>query len=161
LMKKSETLEEEAREMLRHFRLGSAAKQAIDLRLETLAGNPTLLAAYQSALTRTQMRALLETLSGAGVDRPPNAPRGCVVLWNRHDSPDIRYQLSFEQMMVHQPEQRFKMEGGSVPRSRVIYLDETAGQNPTLLQVDYLELLKVWLTHAVDDIYPRPKEGLY
>jgi hypothetical protein len=124
-------------------------------------GNPTLLAAYQTALTRSQMRALLETLAEAGVERPPNTKRGCVVLWNRHDSPDIRFQLSTEQMMVHEPERRFKLEGGAVPRSRVIYLDEEAGQNPSLLQVDYLELLKVWLTHAVDDSYPRPREGLY
>jgi hypothetical protein len=161
LMKKREVPLEEAQEMLRRFRLGSAAKQSLDLRLDTLLGNPTLLAAYQTSLTRTQMRALLETLSGAGVERPPNASRGCVVLWNRHDSPDIRFQLSSEQMMVHQPEQRFMMEGGAVPRSRVIYLEDEAGQNPTLLQVDYLELLKVWLTHAMDDTYPRPEEGLY
>jgi hypothetical protein len=161
LMLRRESPEQEVRKMLRSFRLGSAVKQAMDLRLDALLGNPTLLALYQVALTRTQMRALLETMAEAGVVRPPNTSRGCVVLWNRHDSPDIRYQLSSEQMMVHQPERRFKMEGGAVPRSRVIYLDDEAGENPSLLQVDYLELLKIWITHQVNDYYPRPEEGLY
>jgi alpha-glucosidase (family GH31 glycosyl hydrolase) len=153
--------EDEARKLLQTFRMGSAGKQAIEQRLDALMGNPTLLSQYQIALTRTQMRALLETMAEAGVERPPNTSRGCVVLWNRHDSPDIRFRLSVEHMMIHQPERRFSMEGGAVPRSRVIYLEDETGQNPALLQVDYLELLKVWLTYAADDYYPRPEDGLY
>ena len=86
LMFRSKNLYENFLSLLRAFRLASYAKQALDTNAQEIIADPTKLAAYKPVLTESQMRALLELLTGAGVDHLTNAGPERLILWNNHQN---------------------------------------------------------------------------
>jgi len=74
---------------------------------------------YQSSLRDSQLRALVETLTGTGIHAIDHIGKPeYFILWNNHERPDFRYQLSVSNgdSWFHQ----FRAEHGVVPRFKII-----------------------------------------
>ena len=147
--------------MLKTFRLGTRAKSSIASQLAALVSDPGLLATYRVVLTRSQMRAMFETLTRAGVERITNTGEELIVLWNNDENPDVTSLLSVEVLHVYASSERYHMEKGVLPRSQVYRLAEDFSIYPTVLQVSYYDSLKIVITHQMDDSYPRPQAGVF
>ena len=147
--------------MLKTFRLGTDAKSSIASQLAALVSDPGLLATYRVVLTRSQMRAMFETLTRAGVERITNTGEELIVLWNNDENPDVTSLLSVEVLHVYASSERYHMEKGVLPRSQVYRLAEDFSIYPTVLQVSYYDSLKIVITHQMDDSYPRPQAGVF
>jgi hypothetical protein len=133
--------------MLRTFRLGTHAKSGMASQLAGLVADPGLLATYQVALTRSQLRAMFETLTQAGVEHITNAGEELIVLWNNGENPEVTSLLSVEVLHVHAPSERFHLERGTLPRSHVYRPAEDFSAYPAMLQVSYYDSLKIVITH--------------
>jgi hypothetical protein len=147
--------------MLRTFRLGTLAKSSIASRLEELLSDPGLLAAYQAVLTRSQLRAMLETLTGAGIEHITNTEEELIILWNNDENQDVTFLLSVEILHVYVPSERFHLEKGMLPRSQVYRPAEDFSIYPAVLQISYYDSLKIAITHQMDDAYRRPQAGVF
>jgi alpha-glucosidase (family GH31 glycosyl hydrolase) len=147
--------------MIRAFKMGSEAKKALATCLPDLLTDPTRLAVYKSALSSTQLRALLETLTGGGVDDTSNSGERLIVLWNPRGQAGLRYSMSVERSWIGRPGQRFEFESGIVPAFKWFRPTDEFGASPAALQLDYAQLLRIQLTHAAQDAYPRPAAGIF
>jgi alpha-glucosidase (family GH31 glycosyl hydrolase) len=147
--------------MLKTFRLGTEAKSSIASRLVELISDPGLLATYQAVLTRSQLRAMFETLTGAGVEHITNTEEELIVLWNNDENPDVTFLLSVEVLHVYTSSERYHLERGALPRSQVYRPAEDFSIYPAVVQVSYYDSLKIVITHQMDDSYPRPQGGLF
>ncbi len=129
--------------LLRAFRLESMAKQAIAVQLPQIIENPALLAAFRTDLTDAHLRALLETITGAGVSRITSTGDEEFLLWNNAANPAMRYQLAVHQTHVWEIEKRFALEDESLPAFRAIHPPSEFGQNRWALRVNYHHLLSL------------------
>jgi hypothetical protein len=166
-------LERTLNQMLKAFRMGNNAKDAFRKRIPELLKNPNDLAAFQVAMTRSQLRAVLETITGAGVERIANIDEEpFLIFWNNQERQDITYLASYEWLKVI-PSQTYYAERMVLPRFKVVRsnpeLDENLpswlqkrGDPPACWQVSYGDLLKVVYTRQLShDPYPRPEEGIF
>ena len=159
--------------MVKAFRSGNNTKDALQKRIAEILLNPNELAAFQIALTRSQMRALLETVTGAGVNQISNiGEEPYLIFWNNQDRQDVTYLASYEWLKVFPPK-FYHAEQSVLPRFKIVRSDPEAdeslplwmqerGDPPALWQVSYGDLLKIVFTHKVkNDPYPRPEEGIF
>ena len=148
------------RKLLKAFRLGTEAKYALDSCLEDVLSEPGLLGAYLAVLTKPQMRALLEVITGTGVEHITTAGEELIILWNNHNDPGFTYQISKEWLSNHRPKERFELQKGTVPQFMVFHPKED-WIYPNLLEVNYRDLLKTVIPYGMKDIYPRPEAGSF
>jgi hypothetical protein len=118
------------------FRLDNTVKQVLYDNLPDLAAAPTRLAAFRPALEDSHLRALLESITGAGIHHITHTNEELVVLWNNRVSQtskvsgeqtsnenheqnfgslNVSYQLSTENTRVWQAHDRFQIERGAAP----------------------------------------------
>ena len=126
--------------LLRTFRLESMAKQAIAEKLPQIIENPALLAAFRTDLTNVHLRALLETITGAGVSRITSTGDEEIILWNNAANPAMRFQLAVHQTHVWDIQKRFALEDDPLPAFRAIHPLTEFGENRWALHVDYCGL---------------------
>jgi hypothetical protein len=146
---------------LRSFRLGTDSKKVLVTQTSALLENPERLANYQFILTPTQKRALLETITGAGVEEIRNIGEPLIICWNNEQIKLVGYEKAIERLYIYQPEFRFGMEKGKLPKFQVIHPDIDWGHDPTVLTINYGGILKVVLTHRLIDGQHHIKAGLY
>jgi hypothetical protein len=155
--------------MISAFRMGNDAKQAFR---QNLPGFEQM-ADYSIVMSRSQMRSLLEVISGAGVERVANiGEEPFYIFWNNQERENIRFLAAYEWLKVFPP-QFIASESSVLPRFKVIRSDPEAdkdlphwmqkrGEPPALWQISYGDLLKVVFTRThPNDPYPRPKEGIF
>lgn len=106
--------------MLAAFRLQSSAKMGIAQRLAEMVDEPSLLGRYAVELKQTHLRAMLEVMLDAGVERNDHSGKQRVILWNNNEDPRATYSLSVQHRHRWMPEDRFEAEEGIIPRSRAI-----------------------------------------
>ncbi len=75
--------------MLKHFKLETGAKASIAAELPGLIEAPARAARYLPLLTESQLRALLEVITGAGLDITESTGDPLVVVWNNHNDEKI------------------------------------------------------------------------
>ena len=129
------------RHMVEAFRLQTSAKAAVVERLEEIAAEPALLAEYAVELADGHRRALLEVMTGSGVEHNRNSGRELIVLWNNHGRNDVVHRLSVVRRREWEWGKRFRSTAGPVPRFRAIVPEETWGDTRWELSLAYGDLL--------------------
>jgi hypothetical protein len=107
--------------MVKHFRMENNAKEELAKKLPDLVKNPQGLGSFLPMLNNSQMRALLETLTGAGLDYSRATGEPLLVLWNRCGDEKVTYHSALNR--VHQwwrYSDRCPYSGGTLPRFMVI-----------------------------------------
>jgi hypothetical protein len=131
------------RKLLRDFRCGSEAKRGLSVRLHEILADFDVLGAYRTALSDSQLRALIEILSGAGVHVCEDTGEAFAVVWNNRDDPRIIVRWSLENRGTWDPQQRFRQEQGPAPRFAHFRLAQAASHGPCSLTLAYGSLLAV------------------
>ncbi len=87
---------ETCRRLVTTFRMESWQKQRLFGQLATLVAHPQRLAQYELSLTTSQLRALAETLTGAGYHRRAerHSTGEAIILWNNTGSDAAQYRLA-------------------------------------------------------------------
>ena len=147
--------------MVKSFRMGSGTKVAVSARLAEISKDPGLVADYQPAMSKSQLRALFEVVAGAGVDRHTLTGEEMIILWNNHGYEGIAFRQVVEQFRGHSPKNVYRTESRTVPRFKFIQPRKDFGKIPTLLQVDYEGFMKIVYTYNMDGKYPRPETGMF
>jgi hypothetical protein len=145
--------------MLLAFQLGTDTKYAINLVLEQILDQPTLLETFQSGLTKSHIRALVEVIAGCGAEHIQQAGEELLVLWNRLTDKAFRYSITTEDYEGWDPFTKFSLEKDQVKDSH-IYKPARDFTKATQVTVFYGDLFKTVLTFGMDDTYPHPKNGL-
>ena len=114
------------RRMLAAFHMHTAAKKGIADDLEAIVDDPGRLASFAVDLSPSQRRALLETLTAAGVHYSESTGQPRAILWNNTGWEAVSYRFSRVTLHEHVSEKRFGAESGIVPRFRSFQLDELA-----------------------------------
>lgn len=147
-----EIVRDDAREstlnkLIHHFRLETITKQAIYDNLGTIAADPTLLAKYRVPLTDSQLRALLEVITDAGVTHIAHAgPEEKLILWNNKADEDVSYSFSAFNMQMWDTEMRYHPAGGNVPVFEVVLPERFPAGSEWQLQLNYGTLHRINLS---------------
>ncbi len=107
---------ERVREMLRAFRMLTPLKSVLIERLDDLRADPGALADYALHMTPSQQRALIETITGAGlhrIDAPFATPH--VLLWNPQPGPGARYNATGADRNFWMGRERYHTQAGPIP----------------------------------------------
>ncbi len=131
------------------FALETGTKAQIYRSLPELIADPTLLARFRPALKDSQLRALLETITRAGVDRTSVTGDDVLLMWNNHASQHLHpvyYQLAVNQLRwPYTFRERDYLEGGALPAFKAYPVQETFLANPWRMEVDYFSTLRLTL----------------
>jgi alpha-glucosidase (family GH31 glycosyl hydrolase) len=138
-------LREKVYALLRAFRLASYTKEAMYANLGAICEDPAALAAYKASLTDSQLRAMLETITGAGIEHIKNAGEELIILWNNRQEPFASLQLSQETWFVPHPSLRFQHEKGILSKFKVFRPGREFLSNHTQLEITYGNLLNLVL----------------
>jgi hypothetical protein len=137
--------------LLKAFRLASYAKHSLDTNTEAILADPSCLAAYQTVLSPSQMRALLETITGAGMEHLTNVRDKRIILWNNAQDPIARYRLSVQQYHVYDPHKRFQVERGTIPNFKLFHPARDFQMGITQLDILYGDLLTLSISHSSEE----------
>jgi hypothetical protein len=125
--------------MIRHFKLETGAKASIATDVPALIEDPAWVARYMPLLTESQQRALLEVITGAGLDYTESTGDPLVVVWNNQC--DEKITQLFAMARVHHwwryPE-RYPWASDTAPRFMAYHPKADFGEhNPWLVQLSY------------------------
>lgn len=126
--------------MIKHFRMENNAKEDLDRALPGLIADPAGLGRFLPVLTDSQLRAMLEVITGAGLDYCVSTGEPLVVLWNRNGMEQVTYQnaLSREHHWWMYAERR-PWSGGTLPRFVSVRPKKAFGEeNPWKIMINYL-----------------------
>jgi alpha-glucosidase (family GH31 glycosyl hydrolase) len=84
--------------LLKHFRMETNAKGVIYSNLPDIIANPAKLARFLPQLTQSQQRALLEVITGAGIDYTESTGDPLLVVWNNHADEHITQLFAMARM---------------------------------------------------------------
>lgn len=127
--------------LVSRFRMNTDGKKLLADQLSEILNDPGNLARFLLVLAPSHLRALLETLTGCGIERSTCTGEEIWVLWNNRDDKHFRYLISSEQPHVWLARDRFFLEKGVAPSFKVVRTAKEAG-NPLILQVSYSDLYK-------------------
>lgn len=125
--------------LLKNFRLESGAKEHIFNHLQEVIEAPEELGKYLPALTESQMRALLEVITGAGMDVTATTGDPLIVVWNNRGDERIKFNSASHRVYMwwRYPE-LFTWSSSTNPRFRSIRpAVEFDSHNPWVVQVNY------------------------
>jgi alpha-glucosidase (family GH31 glycosyl hydrolase) len=137
--------------LLSAFRLASYAKQALAANATEIISNPSRLAAYLTSLSRSQMRALLETITGAGMEHLTNVREKRIILWNNAQDPIAQYRQSVQQYHIYDPHERFQVEQGTIPSFKLFRPARDFQMGITQLDILYGNLLTLSSSHSSEE----------
>ncbi len=124
--------------MLQHFRLETNTKAQVALHLPDILEQPAKLARYLAQMQSAQLRALLEVITGAGVEYTSSTGQPLLLLWNNHENENITYQFSLARVHAWRRRERYPWENGKLPHFECYRPDEDFDpRNPWLLQAHY------------------------
>jgi hypothetical protein len=164
---REQNLEKKYYRLISAFRVGNQVKNSLISMRQAILAEPDKLAAFQVVLTRSQMRAFIESFYGSGLEHIKNTGEEKIVIWNNDNRPDFSWLLSKEYLFWG-PGEKYHCEKGILPNFHVIHPDKEfkitrwnrTRALPALLQVDFSQLLKVVITFNANPTYPVPKEGM-
>lgn len=144
------------------FRLSSQIKLSLHAAREAVISQPERLSAFQVALSRSQMRALIEIFYSAGFEHITNTGEELIVLWNNENRKEFSWLLSAEQRSRSHPSERFRYESGTLPIFHVVRPAEEFEltfwnrriKAPGLIQVDFGNLLRAKIPFNPNKHFP-------
>lgn len=125
--------------MLTHFRLENGAKEELAHQLPEIVQNPVQLGRYLPLIKDTQLRAMLEVASGAGIDFTASTGDPLLVVWNNHGDEGITYNNVLNRV-THwwRYKERRPWTSGTLPRFQAIQPGKTYGEgDPWMVMVNY------------------------
>lgn len=152
--------------ILKSIRANPEILGSLTVRAKEIVDNPGLLAPYLVVLAPSQLRAILEVITEAGMDYQASSGQKLLILWNNQERSDLTYLISSEAFPIHDVGTRYPNQQGPIPKYRGIKLDQAfkipwkKDPMPTLVQIDYGILLKVRQLFYADDGSARPIAGL-
>ncbi len=151
LLFREDNRNEKLRSLLRAFHLASYTKQAVHANAAAIIADPTVLAAFKPILEESHLRAILELLTGAGVDHLTNSGPEQLILWNNNQDPIATYQISPQQLNADLPRRRDRQAMDTIPRFRSIRPDKDFPDRKTELAVSYGDMLTIKSTYKPDN----------
>lgn len=134
---------EKAQGMLRHFRLETGTKASLAEQMAAIADDFSLLENYALPLRDSHRRALLETLTAAGMDVSPHGNQRRLILWNNDANPAITFSLNgFNELRWHS-HRLYRPEGGIVPPQHILSEQELATLGRWQCTLHYKTVLSV------------------
>jgi alpha-glucosidase (family GH31 glycosyl hydrolase) len=130
--------------LVEQFYLPTTAKSAIVRQLDDVLADPARLLPYATVLRPAHWRALLETITGAGMhtiehlDSPPK-----LLLWNNDERDDVRYRLAARERGMWSAEGSYSGERGVAPRFRWLTPSELFPQSDWEATILYGDLHQV------------------
>jgi alpha-glucosidase (family GH31 glycosyl hydrolase) len=126
-------------QMLKHFRMETWTKADLSRRMSQMIEDPAQLGRFVPALTESQVRALLEVITGAGIDITGSTGEALIVLWNNREDAQVSYLFALNR--VHEP-WRFKdprpFNSGTLPHFQAFRPKEDFGEgNPAVINLNY------------------------
>ncbi len=131
-------------ELLRNFKLKTDIKHSIDLQMTEIISSTELLENYLAYLSKSQIQALFEVITGCGVEHISNAGEELLVMWNRYQDDQFRYAIAQDNLMNPFAATRFSLEKGTVSSSR-IYRPAVDFTVPTQITIHYGDLFTTHL----------------
>jgi len=112
---------ETCRNHLRAFALESETKRGIEWALDKIISNPEKLHSYMVNMASSQIKALMETITQAGMEQIDLYDRGeALLLWNNRQDENVSFAFSSENTKVWETSSRFHSDSGMVLRSQII-----------------------------------------
>ncbi|GAB6099524.1 hypothetical protein JCM16358_14030 [Halanaerocella petrolearia] len=143
LLSKRDRRLDKCRKMLKGFRMDTTAKSQIeDAIKEQGTTNLSYLRDFSVVLTDSQIRALVELLSGVGIDKFENCGEEKIIIWNNNQKSNVEYQLSTWAAKAKHSRRVGDSEAGIVAGFKVFSLEEL-NQFAWELKVDYGNLVTV------------------
>ena len=139
---------ETCKRLLSNFRFESYAKMGLVDLLPEIITNPELLTRSRPSLTDNQLRALLETITRAGLHRINHVGDDHIILWNNNPIQDkfpVTYHLTVNQIWGFY-DQPYHYEHGPVPEFKVFHPSSHFANNPWELRVSYGNVLTINLS---------------
>jgi hypothetical protein len=128
--------------LLQYFRLENWTKAEMKVGLPEIVQSPGLLARYLPVLSESQQRALLETITGAGVHQTDSTGSPLILVWNNDEDDNVTQLYAINRLYeFRRMKERRPWTSGRLPRFQVIRPREEIGEkNPWTLQVNYYGL---------------------
>jgi hypothetical protein len=125
--------------MVKAFRLQTNSKSDLAADLPKIVEDPGLLVRYLSALTNSQMRALMEVVTGAGMDYTESTGSPLIVAWNNHQDKNVTLQFSLaRQRHWWKYKERNLWVNDALPRFQSYHPAVEFGElNPWVVQASY------------------------
>ncbi len=142
-VRRSEAVRPTLARLLAAFRCNSEAKRGLAVREDEILADFAALGAYRTALSDGQLRALLETLTGAGLHHTRASGESLSIVWNRHADARLTLRWSAEDRSTWDPYRRYRQEYGPAPRFAEYRLAAHPGAGQ--LSLHYATLLAVTL----------------
>ncbi len=142
----------QVKRMAETFRIGTEMRSALVENASELAEDPFHLADFVAGLKHVQLRALLEVLTGAGLDyRQPGGEKapGSVIAWNNAGLAQIGFLYAIERPILHQSSLRYAAQTRMKQRSLVFQPKNELGGARAVWALDYGALLRV------EEHYPK------
>jgi hypothetical protein len=131
--------------LLEHFKMESWAKASLSTVLPDVIQDPAKLGRYLPSLSDSQMRALFEVISGAGLDYTESTGTPLMMVWNNREEERVTHQSALARL--HDwwlyPE-RYPWSSGPLPRFRAVDIKKDYDEgNPWVMEVNYYGVLTV------------------
>lgn len=139
LADQSDSREETMLRMLTHFRLENGAKEELARDLPSILEQPARLGRYLPVIRDAQLRALLEVISGAGMDYTTSTGEPLLVVWNNHNDKEITHNHVLNR--VHhwwRYKERRPWTSGTLPKFQAIRPKKDYGEgDPWIVMINY------------------------
>jgi hypothetical protein len=128
--------------LLRSFKMESWSKASLAEGLPDILQDPSRLARHLSQLSDSQLRALLETITGAGMEYTESTGDPLLVLWNNQDNEHVKNVFSLARLShFWMYQERYPWANETAPRFAAYRPGVEFGEdNPWVVQMDYYNL---------------------
>jgi alpha-glucosidase (family GH31 glycosyl hydrolase) len=130
--------------MLKHFRMETWGKADLAHSMAEIVQSPDQLGRFVPALTNSQMRALMEVITGAGVEFTDSTGQPLIIMWNNRSDEQVTHQLAVHRVHeIWRYKDRRPWSSGSMPNFRTIRPKNEFGEgNPYEISVNYYDTVK-------------------
>lgn len=126
-------------QLFKHFKANTKTKAAIAPYLPEIVQDPAKLGRFISSLKDSQMRAMLEVITGAGMESHATTGDPIIVLWNNHADENVIMNSAMERMYQWwRYKERFPYSNEVMPRFQVFRPKEDLGyRNRWVIQANF------------------------
>jgi alpha-glucosidase (family GH31 glycosyl hydrolase) len=138
--------------LLHHFRMETGAKAALAGLLPEILQDPAKLGRHLLQLTESQFRALMETITGAGIEYSTATGKGLLLMWNNAADPHVTHQFALGNFVEwwHYRDQ-FPWSDQGLPKFKAYWPEAEFGpKNDWYLQVNYYNVDSVKLKRTTN-----------
>lgn len=135
--------------LFKHFKANTVTKAAIAPHLPEIVQDPAQLGRYMPSLKDSQMRAILEVITGAGMESHATTGDPIIVVWNNHGNENVILSNAMERLYQWwRNKERFPYSNEVMPRFQAIRPKEDLGyRNRWVVQANYYGFYTIKVAH--------------